>query len=131
MCASLLVVEDDETISEFLVDNLRQDGHAVTVVGTASDALVTLRRARPDIALIDVTLPDGSGLDVVRMVRSGEAGSSDIGVIVVSGRGTEQDRIRAFERGVDDYIVKPFSYPELLLRAASLESRLNGRVASV
>jgi DNA-binding response OmpR family regulator len=65
------------------------------------------------------------------MIRSGEAGASDIGVVVVSGRGTEQDRIRAFERGVDDYIVKPFSYPELLLRTASLESRLSGRVASV
>lgn len=131
MCASLLVVEDDETISEFLVDNLRQDGHSVTVVGTATDALVTLRRARPDIALIDVSLPDGSGLDVVRKVRAGEAGASDIGVIVVSGRGSEQDRVRAFERGVDDYVVKPFSYPELLLRTASLQSRLSGRVASV
>ena len=131
MCASLLVVEDDETISEFLVDNLRQDGHSVTVVGTATDALVTLRRARPDIALIDVSLPDGSGLDVVRKVRAGEAGASDIGVIVVSGRGSEQDRVRAFERGVNDYVVKPFSYPELLLRTASLQSRLSGRVASV
>ncbi|MBJ7334517.1 MAG: response regulator transcription factor, partial [Thermoleophilia bacterium] len=131
MCASLLVVEDDEMISEFLVDNLRQDGHAVTVVGTVTDALVALRRARTEIALIDVSLPDGSGLDVVRMIRSGEAGASDIGVVVVSGRGTEQDRIRAFERGVDDYIVKPFNYPELLLRTASLEARLSGRVASV
>ena len=131
MCASLLVVEDDEIISEFLVDNLRQDGHAVTVVGTVTDALVALRRARTEIALIDVSLPDGSGLDVVRMIRSGEAGASDIGVVVVSGRGTEQDRIRAFERGVDDYIVKPFNYPELLLRTASVESRLSGRVASV
>ena len=131
MCASLLVVEDDEMISEFLVDNLRQDGHAVTVVGTVTDALVALRRTRTEIALIDVSLPDGSGLDVVRMIRSGEAGASDIGVVVVSGRGTEQDRIRAFERGVDDYIVKPFNYPELLLRTASLESRLSGRVASV
>ena len=57
MCASLLGVEDDEMISEFLVDNLRQDGHAVTIVETVSDALVALRRTRTDIALIDVSLP--------------------------------------------------------------------------
>jgi DNA-binding response OmpR family regulator len=131
MCAHLLIVEDDETISEFLVDNLRQDGHAVTTVMTASDAIAVLRRGAPEIALVDVSLPDGSGLEVVRMIRSGEAGAPDVGVIMVSGRGTEQDRVRAFERGVDDYVVKPFSYPELLLRTAALESRIRGRVGSV
>lgn len=131
MCAHLLIVEDDETISEFLVDNLRQDGHAVTSVMTANDAIAVLRRGAPEIALVDVSLPDGSGLEVVRMIRSGEAGSPDVGVIMVSGRGTEQDRVRAFERGVDDYVIKPFSYPELLLRTAALESRIRGRVGSV
>lgn len=131
MCAHLLIVEDDETVSEFLVDNLRQDGHAVTSVMTANDAIAVLRRGAPEIALVDVSLPDGSGLEVVRMIRSGEAGSPDVGVIMVSGRGTEQDRVRAFERGVDDYVIKPFSYPELLLRTAALESRIRGRVGSV
>lgn len=131
MCAHLLIVEDDETVSEFLVDNLRQDGHAVTSVVTANDAIAVLRRGAPEIALVDVSLPDGSGLEVVRMIRSGEAGSPDVGVIMVSGRGTEQDRVRAFERGVDDYVIKPFSYPELLLRTAALESRIRGRVGSV
>ena len=131
MCAHLLIVEDDETIAEFLVDNLRQDGHAVTPVATASEAVAVLRRGVPEIALVDVSLPDGSGLDIVRMIRSGEAGSPDVGVIMVSGRSTEQDRVRAFERGVDDYVVKPFSYPELLLRTSALETRLHGRVGSV
>jgi DNA-binding response OmpR family regulator len=131
MCAHLLIVEDDETIAEFLVDNLRQDGHAVTPVTTASEAVAVLRRGVPEIALVDVSLPDGSGLDIVRMIRSGEAGSPDVGVIMVSGRSTEQDRVRAFERGVDDYVVKPFSYPELLLRTSALETRLHGRVGSV
>ncbi len=131
MCASLLVVEDDQEASVFLAENLRDDGHEVTVVETAAEAVAALRRMRADIALIDVTLPDGSGLEIVRMVRAGEAGATDIGVIVVSGRAGERDRIRAFERGVDDYIVKPFSYPELLLRTASLDTRLRGRVAAV
>ena len=131
MCAHLLIVEDDETIAEFLVDNLRQDGHAVTTAASAADAVAALRRGVPEIALVDVSLPDGSGLDVVRMIRGGEAGSPDVGVIMVSGRGTEQDRVRAFERGADDYVIKPFSYPELLLRTAALESRIRGRVGSI
>ena len=131
MCAHLLIVEDDETVAEFLVDNLREDGHAVTTAATASDAIAILRRGVPEIALVDVSLPDGSGLEVVRKIRAGEAGPPDVGVIMVSGRGTEQDRVRAFERGVDDYVVKPFSYPELLLRASALETRLRGRVGSV
>ncbi|MGI9188090.1 MAG: response regulator transcription factor [Gaiellales bacterium] len=131
MCAHLLIVEDDETIVEFLTDNLRQDGHAVTPVSTAAEAIAVLRRGMPEIALVDVSLPDGSGLDLVRMIRGGEVGSPDVGVIMVSGRGTEQDRVRAFERGVDDYVVKPFSYPELLLRTSALESRLRGRIGSV
>ncbi|MEI6689786.1 MAG: response regulator transcription factor [Thermoleophilia bacterium] len=131
MCAHLLIVEDDETIAEYLVDNLRQDGHAVTPVTTATEAVAALKRGVPEIALVDVSLPDGSGLDIVRMIRGGEAGSPDVGVIMVSGRSSEQDRVRAFERGVDDYVVKPFSYPELLLRTAALESRLRGRVGSV
>jgi DNA-binding response OmpR family regulator len=131
MCAHLLIVEDDETVSEFLIDNLRADGHAVTTAACASDAVAALRRGTVEIALVDVSLPDGSGLDVARMIRGGEAGAPDIGVIMVSGRGTEQDRVRAFERGVDDYVVKPFSYPELLLRTSALEARIRGRVGTV
>ena len=131
MRASLLVVEDDQRTADFLADNLRQDGYDVVSVGSVAEAVASLRRSRADIALIDVGLPDRSGLDLVRMVRAGEAGASDIGVIAISARAAEQDRIRAFERGVDDYISKPYSYAELLLRAASLQSRLNGRVASV
>lgn len=128
MCAHVLIVEDDDTIREFLADNLRQDGHAVTTAGGVSEAAAALRRAGADIAMVDVALPDGSGLELIRMIRAGEAGPSDVGVIGVSGRGTEPDRIRAFERGVDDYVVKPFSYPELLLRTEALDTRLRGRV---
>ncbi len=131
MCANLLLVEDDPTVSVFLAENLREDGYAVTTVETVSEGLATLRRASIDIALVDISLPDGSGLDFVRKVRDGEAGASDIGVIAVSGRSAEQDRVRAFERGVDDYVVKPFSYPEVLARTQALHTRLHGRVATV
>ena len=128
MCAHVLIVEDDDTVREFLADNLRQDGHSVTVTGGVSEAAAALRRNGADVALVDVSLPDGSGLELIRMIRAGEAGPSDAGVIGVSGRGTEPDRIRAFERGADDYVVKPFSYAELLLRTEALDMRLRGRV---
>lgn len=128
MCANLLIVEDDDTVREFLVDNLREDGHAVATATGLQEAATSLRRRGADIALVDVSLPDGSGLELVRMIRAGEAGSPDIGVVIVSGRGAEQDRLRAFERGVDDYVVKPFSYSELLLRTNALDLRLRGRV---
>lgn len=131
MGASLLVVEDDETISEFLADNLREDGHAVSLAVCRREAAARLRRSRVDIALVDIGLPDGSGLDLVRGIRAGEAGPVDIGVIALSARASEQDRIRAFERGVDDYVVKPFSYPELLLRLSALHTRLIGGMAGI
>ncbi|MGI9116699.1 MAG: response regulator transcription factor [Gaiellales bacterium] len=130
MCAHLLIVEDDPAVAEFLTDNLREDGYAVSIASTAQEAVAMLKRSSADIALVDVTLPDGSGLDIVRQIRAGQAGPPNVGVIAVSGRATEQDRIRAFERGVDDYVVKPFSYAELLLRTAALESRIRGRVGT-
>ncbi len=131
MGASLLVVEDDEAISDFLAENLREDGHAVSLASCRREAAARLRRSRVDIVLVDIGLPDGSGLDLVRGIRGGEAGPVDIGVVVMSARAAEQDRIRAFERGVDDYIVKPFSYPELLLRLEALHTRLVGTLQGV
>ena len=78
MCAHLLIVEDDDTVREFLIDNLRQDGHAVTAAGGVTEAAAALRRVSADIVLVDVSLPDGSGLDLIRMIRAGEAGPTDV-----------------------------------------------------
>jgi len=130
MGASLLVVDDDEAVRGFLADNLREDGNEVSTAGNVAEAVAALRRGRAQIALIDLGLPDQSGLELVRMVREDEAGPVDIGLIVVSGRGAEQDRIRAFQRGVDDYVVKPISYPELVLRIEALRSRMSGRMGA-
>lgn len=130
MGASLLVIDDDAAVRGFLADNLREDGSEVSVAGDVGEAVGALRRGRADIALIDLGLPDQSGLELVRMVREGDAGPVDTGLIVVSGRGAEQDRIRAFQRGVDDYVVKPVSYPELLLRINALHARMQGRLGT-
>jgi DNA-binding response OmpR family regulator len=124
MSANVLIVEDEPAIVDFLRDNLHEDEHTVRAVGNVRDALLALRTERHDIVLIDVGLPDGSGLDVVRAIRSGEAGDPGAGVIVLTARSEEQDRLRGFARGADDYVPKPFSYPELLARVSALHERI-------
>ena len=113
----VLLVEDDPVLRSFLSENLAADGFDPVEAGTAADGLRALEYKRPDIALVDLGLPDGSGLDLIARVRgAGGAGSRlDPGVplLVVTGRDGELDRLRGFERGADDYVVKPFSYGEL------------------
>jgi DNA-binding response OmpR family regulator len=135
--ATLLLVEDDPIVSEFLADNLTADGYELLVADSVRDALRALERCRPDLALIDLGLPDGSGLEIVRRVRAadGVASRLDPGLplLIVSGRTGEHDRVRGLERGADDFVAKPFSYGELRLRIAAVlrrtrEGRRRGRL---
>jgi DNA-binding response OmpR family regulator len=126
MGASLLIIEDEPSIVDFLVDNLRQDDHRVCTAGSIVDGLKVLATVRPEIALIDVGLPDGSGFDICRRIRAGEAGNPEAGIIMLTARAEEQDRVRGFQRGADDYVVKPFHYPELLGRINALAVRIAG-----
>jgi DNA-binding response OmpR family regulator len=123
----LLLVEDDETLRAFLADNLVADGYDVIAADTVSDALRQLEFKRPDLAIVDLGLPDGSGLDLVARVRAADGVASRIDpalpLLVLSGRSTEIDRVRGFERGADDFVVKPFSYSELRHRVAALLRR--------
>jgi DNA-binding response OmpR family regulator len=129
--ATILVVEDDDATRTFLADNLTADGFELLVADCASDGIRLLETKFPDLALIDVGLPDGSGLDLVRRVRDADGLSSRVDprtpLLVVSGRDSELDRIRGFERGADDYVCKPFSYPELRSRVAALLRRAGQR----
>jgi len=131
---TLLLVEDDAAVRTFLADNLTADGYDVIVADTARDALRHLEYKQPHLALLDVGLPDASGLDVLRRVREadGVATRLDPGTpfIVLSGRASELDRVRGFERGADDYVVKPFSYPELRMRIRAVLARADRRPAS-
>jgi DNA-binding response OmpR family regulator len=135
--AAILVVEDDVPTRTFLADNLTADGYDVLLAGSLEDALRTLEYHRVDLVVVDVGLPDGSGLELVRKVReSGGPGSrldERLPLLVVSGRAGETDRVRGFERGADDFVSKPFSYGELRLRVAALlrrsrERRSQGRL---
>jgi DNA-binding response OmpR family regulator len=124
---TLLLVEDDPAIRTFLADNLTADGYDLLVAETARDGRRLLETKAPDLAIIDVSLPDASGLELIAAARGADPVSSrldrDQPFLVISGRATELDRLRGFERGADDYVVKPFSYPELLARIRSLLRR--------
>jgi len=128
---TLLVVEDDDLTRGFLAEHLTADGYDVIVAGSVAGALLELERRPPDLILTDVVLPDGSGLDLARAVRAADGIVSRVDpatpVVVLSGRDGELDRIRGFERGCDDYLVKPFSYPELRLRLRVLLRRTRRR----
>jgi DNA-binding response OmpR family regulator len=119
--STILVVEDDDATRTFLADNLTADGYDLLVADRASIGLSLIERKFPDLALVDVGLPDGSGFDLLRRVRSADGVASrinpDMPLIVISGRATELDRVRGSDRGADDYVCKPFSYPELCARS--------------
>jgi DNA-binding response OmpR family regulator len=129
--ATILVAEDDATTRTFLADELTADGYELIVADCARDALRLLETKFPDLAILDVGLPDGSGLEIVRRVRAADGLASrmdpDTPLLLLSGRSAEVDRLRGFERGADDYVAKPFSYPELRSRVAALLRRADGR----
>jgi DNA-binding response OmpR family regulator len=128
---TILVVEDDAATRTFLADNLTADGYELLVAESAREGLRLLETKFPDLAVLDVGLPDGWGLDLVRRVRQadGVAGRIDpwLPLLVISGRDGELDRLRGFDRGCDDYVCKPFSYPELRSRVAALLRRAGRR----
>jgi DNA-binding response OmpR family regulator len=129
--ARILLVEDDPVIRAFLADNLLADGYEPLVAETARDALRLLEYKQPDLAVVDLNLPDGSGLELIRAVRSADGVATRLDpalpVVIVSGRTGELDRVRGFERGADDFVGKPFSYGELRLRIAAVLRRTRER----
>ena len=131
--ATILLVEDDDATRTFLADNLTADGYDLLVADCVSEGMRLLERKFPDIALVDLGLPDASGYELLRRVRGADGVSSrvdpDTPLMVLSGRSTELDRVRGFERGADDYVCKPFSYPELRGRVGALLRRADRRTS--
>jgi DNA-binding response OmpR family regulator len=129
--ATLLLVEDDPVLRTFLADNLTADGFELILADTLRDGLRELQYKRPDLAIVDLGLPDGSGLDLIGRVRAADGIASRLDpalpLVVLSGRSSELDRVRGLERGADDFVVKPFSYPELRLRIAAVLRRTRRR----
>jgi DNA-binding response OmpR family regulator len=128
---TLLLVEDDPVLGTFLADNLAADGYEPLVAETVRDGLRALELRRPDLAIVDLGLPDGSGLDLIGRIRGADGLATRIDpsvpIVVLSARASDIDRVRGFERGADDFVGKPFSYGELRLRVAAVLRRTRRR----
>ena len=123
MLGTVVVCEDDEPTLKFICDNLSADRYEAIPAPTAADALRHCRYRQPDLLLLDVGLPDASGLDVLRELRSSQSDgrfNPELPVMVLSGAAADQERVRGLRAGADDYLVKPVHYNELLLRIANL-----------
>lgn len=111
--ATILVVEDDPAMRSGLADNFEIEGYQVIAAGTVREGREAAVRRHPDLVLIDVMLPDGSGFDLCRTLRAQGFARP---ILMLTARGEELDRVLGLETGADDYIVKPFSLRELLAR---------------
>ena len=115
----ILLVEDEASIVQPLADALGREGFDAHVAKTAADAIELGRQLEPDLVLLDLMLPDGSGFDVCRELRR----KSDVPIVMLTARGDETDRIVGLELGADDYVVKPFSPRELVARIRAVLRR--------
>jgi two-component system response regulator RegX3 len=115
----VLVVDDEEAIRDAVAYVLRSDGHEVEVASTGADAVEAAAADSFDLVVLDVMLPDISGVEVARRVRA----ESDVPIIMLTARSSETDLVVGFEAGADDYVAKPFSVHELVSRARAILRR--------
>lgn len=116
---TVLVVDDDPTVTDVVRRYLEREGHQVETAGDGESALRLAERSRPDLVVLDLMLPGISGLDVCRRLRA----TSDIPIVMLTALGEESDRVVGLELGADDYVTKPFSPRELALRIRSVLRR--------
>jgi DNA-binding response OmpR family regulator len=131
--ATVVVCEDDTATLDLLCDHLTADRFEVLPAPSATDALRLCRYNHPDLLLLDLGLPDASGLDVLREIRNADGVDSrydpHLPIIVLTGRGGGTDRVRGLDLGADDYVQKPYSYDELRARITAVLRRGHSRHA--
>jgi two-component system phosphate regulon response regulator PhoB len=131
MNPSILIVEDEEALTLLLRYNLEAAGYDVESVARGDDADLRLREAVPDLVILDWMLPGVSGIELCRRLRS-RPETRQLPIVMLTARGEESERVRGLSTGADDYVVKPFSVPELLARVGALLRRASPeRVADV
>lgn len=128
--AKVLIIEDEADLQQVLQFNFQQAGHEVLVTTSGSDGLRLARSELPDLVLLDVMLPDILGTEVCRMIKSDPL-SAEVPVVMLTAKGEEHDRVEGFELGADDYVTKPFSVRELLLRVNAVLRRTNAQSSEV
>ncbi|MEM7449470.1 MAG: response regulator transcription factor [Myxococcota bacterium] len=122
MSAHILVVEDEADLAELVAFNLRDANHTVVTVADGASAHGEAKRKRPDLVVLDIMLPDISGIEVCRRFRRDQE-TRDVPILMLTARGEEVDRVVGFEVGADDYVLKPFSPRELVLRVEAILRR--------
>ena len=115
----ILVVDDEPDLQRLLTFNLRGAGFEAEAVATGEEGLAAAARARPDVIVLDVMLPDIQGFEVCRRLRD-DADLADVPIMMLTARGDEEDLVRGFALGIDDYVVKPFSVREIVMRIRAL-----------
>jgi two-component system phosphate regulon response regulator PhoB len=122
---TVLIVEDERDLLSLLDFNLRQAGFETLLAGTAEEALAHVRRAVPDLVVLDLMLPDLPGTEVCRRLKGSDR-TRQVPVVMLTAKGEEVDRVVGFELGADDYVTKPFSVRELVLRLKAVLRRAAG-----
>jgi two-component system, OmpR family, phosphate regulon response regulator PhoB len=129
MSASILIVEDEEPLKLLLAYNFEAEGYRVRSTAMGEDVSMMIADERPNLIILDWMLPGISGIEVCRLLRS-RSETRNIPIIMLTARGEESERIRGLATGADDYVVKPFSVPELLARVKSLLRRVDPDVVA-
>lgn len=123
MSATILVVEDEKSISTLIQYNLEKEGFKVHTFETGEEGFEQIKKNLPDLVLLDWMLPDLSGIDICKQIKK-DPKLKSIPVIMLTAKSEEADKIRGFETGADDYVTKPFSTKELILRVHALLKRI-------
>jgi two-component system phosphate regulon response regulator PhoB len=129
MSAHLFIAEDETAIVSLLKYNLEKEGHKISSSENGEEALKLIKDKNPDLILMDWMLPDLSGVEICKQLKKNKK-YSDIPIIMLTAKGEEEDKLKAFDTGADDYVTKPFSQKELNARIKSLLRRSKPQASS-
>ena len=129
MSAHIFVVEDEKPILTLLTYNLEKEGYKVSSSSNGEEALSSIKEKKPDLILLDWMLPDLSGIKICQYLKQDEK-VKNIPIIMLTAKGEEEDKVKGLNTGAEDYMTKPFSYPELLARIKALLRRVKPNVVS-
>src|SRR5882672_2303686 len=126
MARTILVVDDEATLRDALVEALESDGFRVVAAADGREALLRFRAERPDLVLLDLMLPELSGIEVCRIIRA----ESGVPIVMLTAKDSELDKVVGLELGADDYVTKPFLLRELTARIRALFRRSDAGIAA-